>query len=726
MILFNNGTKTFYLESENTSYIMQVLENNTLAHVYYGKKIAQDDMSYYAFYENRSFSAPVYFKRGVRSMETIPQEMPTAGRGDFRTPAVVVLGADGRRVNDLKYVSHKLLSGKPSFPDMPELNVGTENCETLEITLRDEVSGFDAVLYYTVFANSDVISRRTVVKNISANDIKVDAVASLSVDFDVSNFEMISLKGAHNRERHVERYPLHQGVTSIESRRGASSHQLNPFAAFVSPNTDEFSGDAYGVTLVYSADFKISAEVEPFGAARITAGINPEAFSWTLAAGESFVSPEALITYSANGLNGMSQSFHKVSREHLGKLADKSISHPIIINSWEAMYFDMNEEKIRSFVSECKGLGIDTFVLDDGWFGHRDNDTTSLGDWFVDKRKFPEGLNGVIDACRENGMKFGIWFEPEMISKESELYKAHPDWCIHVDGRNPVEARQQLVLDFARDEVVDTVYDMVSAILNEYDISYVKWDMNRHITDNGSNSLPEHRQGEHAHRYILGVYRLMDRIVNAFPNVFFEGCSGGGGRFDYGMLYYMPQIWTSDDSDAHERLKIQYGTSFAYPTSSMVAHVSACPNHQTGRTTPFKTRGEVAQMCNYGYELNIGSLSDEERSQITEQIAKHREMEDLVRNGTFYRIKSPFDTAGCAWSIVSEDKSRAYAMIMYKTAFPNALSDYLKLCGLDENRKYTVKQLGITLSGSTLMNAGLPILQHWGDYDAYAFDLIAE
>lgn len=726
MITFIEQTKTFYLETENSSYIMRLLENNTLSHIYYGAKIAQDDMSYHILYTDRSFSPAIYMQNRATSMDTIPQECPTRGRGDYRLPAVVVEGADSRRVNELKYASHKIISGKPVFAGMPQLDVDTKDCETLEITLRDEVSGFDTLLYYTVFADADVIARRTVVRNTSNGEIKICAAASASMDFEAQPLEMITLEGAHNRERAVERYALHHGTTSVESRRGASSHQLNPFAALVSPNADENSGEVYGITLVYSADFRIAAEVDQFGGIRLNAGINPDTFSWTLAPNEEFSTPEALITYSDCGLNKMSQSFHRVCRRHLGKCADRSLVHPIIINSWEAMYFDMNEEKVCNFVKECKGLGIDTFVLDDGWFGHRDLDNSSLGDWFVDKRKFPQGLGKVIEVCRENGLKFGIWFEPEMISRDSELFRAHPDWCIHVEGRQPVESRQQLVLDMARGEVVDAIYKMVADILNEYDIAYVKWDMNRHITDNGSEFLKDGRQGEHAHRYILGVYDLMNRLVNDFPQVFFEGCSGGGGRFDFGMLYYMPQIWTSDDSDANERLKIQYGTSLVYPPDSMVAHVSACPNHQTGRVTPFETRGEVAQMCNYGYELNIGMLSDEERSQIRSQIERHKQLEPLVKDGTFYRIRSPFDSRACCWSLVSEDKSRAYVMFAYKTAAPTPLPDYLKLCGLDENRKYKINPLGITLSGSTLMKAGIPLLQPQCDYSVLSFDLIAE
>lgn len=726
MIIYNSELKTFYLETENSSYVMRVLDNGTLMHVYYGAKISQDDVSYRNYFRDRSFSPSIVVEGKRTSMNIIPQEYPTFGRGDFRIPAVSVADKDGRRVNNLVYSSHKIVDGKPAIADMPQLDVNTENVQTLEITLVDNDSGFEVVLFYTTFDADDIIARHSTIKNIGNDTIKLHHADSVSLDFDTSDFEIITLHGSHIRERHVERYPLHHGITSVESRRGASSHQLNPFAALVAKNTTELLGDAYGVTLVYSADFKITAEMDQFRSVRLQAGVNPETFSWTLNSGETFTTPEALLTYSAQGLNKMSQNFHAVCRKHLGKCADKTIKHPIIINSWEAMYFDMNEEKIRNFVKEYKGLGIDTFVLDDGWFGHRDRDDSSLGDWFVDRRKFPDGLYGVIDACHENGLNFGIWFEPEMISRDSKLFEEHPDWCIHAGDRVPVEARQQLVLDMSRQEVVDEIYSRVAAILKEYDISYVKWDMNRHITDNGSDWLGADRQGEHAHRYILGVYQLMDRLVNDFPNVFFEGCSGGGGRFDFGMLYYMPQIWTSDDSDANERLKIQYGTSFVYPPSTMVAHVSACPNHQTGRVTPFETRGEVAQMCSYGYELNVGKLSEEERKQIPEQIARHHELEELVNEGTYFRLMSPFETRAAAWELVSADKNKAYAMIAFKTAEPHPVGEFLKLAGLDPQKVYTVKQLGIKLSGSTLMNAGIPVIQPFKDYPAQAFDLISE
>ena len=722
MIAYNNNY--FYLETENTSYIMKKLSNGILQHIYYGAKVSQDDFSYYNLFRECAFS-PLIRRDGYEtSRDTVPQEYPTFGRGDYRQAALLVESAGGRCVNELSYTGYEIFKGKPDMKGLPHLDANTQDIQTLAITMKDVIAGFEVILYYSVFEKEDIISRMVKIINTSEKPIQIRNVASLSIDFETAEFDLISLKGAWARERHVSRRAISQGTTSVESRRGSSSHQLNPFMALAEKNADENKGEVYGFSLIYSADFKALAEVNQLDNTRLQIGINPETFSWKLIPEDSFTSPEALMTYTANGLNAMSQNFHHVCRNHLGKCADKDMIHPIVINSWEAMYFDMSEEKIQQFILNCKGLGIDTFVLDDGWFGHRDDDTTSLGDWSVDKNKFKDGLHSVVDFCHSNGMKFGIWFEPEMISRESLLFKVHPDWCIHCDGAEPVESRQQLVLDMSRSEVVDNIYEQMAKMIKEYDISYIKWDFNRNLTDNGSYTLPEDCQKEHTHRYMLGVYSLMQRLNENFPNVFFEGCSGGGGRFDFGILYYMPQIWTSDDSDAIERLKIQYGTSFVYPPATMVAHVSACPNHQTGRTTPFETRGEVAQMCNYGYELDVGMLSEEEKEQIKAQVAKHRELEPLILRGDYYRLKSPFESNLCVWQLVSEDKSRAYVCAAFQTTVPNPKGEYVRLMGLNENKQYRIMPWNVIVGGDSLMHAGLPLIQPAGwDYKVLAFDL---
>lgn len=723
MIYFAQEEKIFYLETANTSYVMRLLPNGWLTHVYYGKKVGRDDFHYYELFANQCFSPLLWQEGKMCSSDTVPKEYAAFGRGDMRAASFAAAGDNGRSIGELSYVSHQIVAGKVLFYGMPQLDAKPDEADTLIITLRDEVSGCETDLYYSVFEKEDIISRRTVVRNVTDQTVQLQQAASAMMDMESAEFDFVTLAGAWGRERYVERSPLRMGTVSVDSRRGASSHALNPFAALARKNTDDKQGEVYGFSLIYSADFRISVEVSAYNNLRLSMGIQPDTFSWELAPGAQFVTPEALLTFSDKGFNGMSQNFHEICRRQLGKSADRSMRHPVIINSWEAMYFDITEEKLRQFAQDSKDLGIDVLVLDDGWFGHRDRDNSSLGDWYVDKRKFPNGLKPVIDACHENGMDFGIWVEPEMISADSDLYRAHPDWAIHCDDLAPIESRWQLVLDMARPEIVDYIYEKIAAILAENDIAYVKWDMNRNLTDNGSAFLPAHRQKEHTHRYMLGVYDLMDRLTKRFPHILFEGCSGGGGRFDFGILYYMPQFWTSDNSDAIQRLKIQYGTSMVYPPESMVAHVSACPNHQNGRVTPFETRGEVAQMCSFGYELDPGKLTDGERAAIRQQIRKHRRLEFLTQNGDFYRLVSPFETEECGWQIVSKDKKESYVMFCFTLGTTNDRYGYLRLEGLDPDGKYEVAPLGVTLTGATLMNAGLPLRYFEKDFVAVSFEL---
>lgn len=722
MIVYN--APFFFLETEKTSYIMRVTEDNILQHVYYGKKVSRDDFSFYTIHRPWPNDPMLYGKNGNVCLNALPQEYPTFGRGDYRQPALIVEDGRGRRINHLSYVEHELLSGRPMLPGLPCLDRNTEDVQTLVVTMTDEVTGAQVKLHYVVFPHEDIISRYTVVSNPTAEALYLHKADSLSVDLERPDLDLITLEGAHTRERHIARRRVCQGTTSVESRRGTSSAMLNPFAALADGETTETSGDVYGFAFVYSSDFRIAAEGNQMKQTRMQVGLNPETFCWKLMPGETFTSPEALMTFSSEGFGVMSRNFHRVCRSHLGNSARKDLRHPIIINNWEATYFDFTEEKLEKMIQNSSGLGIDMFVLDDGWFGKRDLDRCSLGDWYTCVRKLPRGMQHIAKVCQENGMQFGLWFEPEMISKDSDLYRAHPDWCIHCPGVEPRESRWQLMLDMSRPEVVDNIYDQMAKILSEADIRYIKWDYNRNITDNGSQSLPADRQLEHTHRQMLGVYALISRLTENFPHVFFEGCSGGGGRFDFGMLYYMPQTWTSDDSDAIDRLKIQYGTSFVYPPISMVGHVSAVPNHQNGRVTPFQTRGDVAQICSFGYELDIGALTEEERELIKQQTAHHRELEPLIVDGEFYRLLSPFSGDICAWELVSADCSRAYVM----AAFPNTCaahaSRYLCLQGLDPKAKYHVKQLDVTLSGDTLMHAGLPLKKPFGDYMTMTFDLI--
>lgn len=726
MVVFCEKTKTFYLETDNSSYVLRILPTGMLQHVYYGARIARDDLCEHHLFVERELCPAVTLGETVSSPACIPQEYPCSGRGDFREPALVVQTADGRRVNELCYYSHRIINGKPTLERLPQLETDDTTIQTLEITLSDAVSEFDVCLSYTVFVKEDLIARHSTIINRSGAPLSLLRAASASVDmYSAGQFDILTLDGTWARERGINRRSLCPGTVSIQSCRGASGHQHNPFVALLAKDATERVGEVYGCALVYSGDYRASATLEPFGTVRLQIGICPETFTWKLEPGDSFTTPEALLVYSDKGLNGMSQSFHTACRRYLGKCVDRTLRHPIVINNWEAMYFSLNEEKMTCFIHNCADLGIDTVVMDDGWFGRRNSDSGSLGDWFVNEEKFPNGLQGVIDVCHTHGMNFGIWLEPEMISRNSELFDQHPDWCIHAPGRDPLESRHQLVLDMSREEVVDHVYDTVSGLLSAYNISYVKWDMNRNITDNGSEWLGADRQDEFNHRYILGVYELMHRLTKKFPHVFFEGCSGGGGRFDFGILYYMPQIWTSDDSDAIERLKIQYGTSLVYPPSTMAAHVSACPNHQTGRTVPFKTRGDVAQMFSFGYELDVGILPEDEKHQIREQTARHRQLEALINDGTFYRLRSPFEENYCAWQVVSTDHSRSCVMLAQRTAEPACSGTFLRVCGLDPDRRYNVVQLGKTFAGSTLMNAGLPVLIMRTDYATVIFDIIA-
>lgn len=723
MIYFNDKTKTFYLETEKTSYIFRIIDGCFLSTVYYGAKIDRDDMRDYNFFSGREFCPEIITDGKVTFPTCLLQEYSTFGRGDFRTPAIMVKTNDGRTINQLTFSTYKIHKTKPELENLPSLKNDNKN-STLEVVLEDAISGFSVSLFYSVFDREDAITRWAVIKNISDKKLDILSAASLNLDLsDMQDYDIITLDGAWARERHINRRPLSFGTTSVQSRRGATGHEHNPFIALVNHNTSEDCGQVYATALIYSANFKASVEKDSFNSARCQIGISPDGFSWELLPDATFTTPEAILVYSNNGLNGMSKSFHSLCLNHLGASADKTIRHPIVINNWESMYFEVDGAKMEKFIHNCVGLGIDTVVLDDGWFGTRNSDNGSLGDWFINEAKFPNGLEDIIDLCHENYMNFGIWIEPEMISVKSKLYESHPDWCIHTQNRVPVESRNQLILDFTRKEVVDYVYNTISTLLKKYKISYVKWDMNRNITDNGSDWLWGDRQGEFNHRYILGVYDLARRLTTEFKDVVFEGCSGGGGRFDFGMLYFMPQIWTSDDTDALERMKIQYGTSLVYPPAVMSAHISAVPNHQTGRTVSFETRANVAQFFSFGYELDVGQLTDEEKRAIISQTDYHRSIEALINNGDFYRLCSPFEENYCAWQLVSQDKKKSAVMISQLNAEPASAGRIIRLKGLSPDKKYKVEPLEKIFSGNTLMNAGLPILILQKDRKSFIFNL---
>lgn len=718
-VTFSEKDRVFHLTTQNTSYIFSVFDQNYLCSSYWGKKLRNVNPARLWQGVASGFS-PNYRGAPDRSysLDTIPTEYPVYGGGDYRVPAMAAEFPTGSRLVDLQYRSHTIFKGNVEPEGLPGLSGGDE---TLEVTLEDAFTGLQVILRYVVFEECDLLVRNARILNATGAPVRITRALSASVDLPHMDWDMLTLHGSHARERSVERLRLRRGVQAVESRRGASSHQHNPFLALAAPAATETSGEVYAAALVYSGNFLAQAEGTPNGQTRMQIGIHPADFSWTLAPGEVFTAPEAMLTYSDAGLGGMSRNFHRAIRRHLGHSRFRGQRPPIVINSWEAAYFDVCEDTLLSIIDSCKGLGIDTFVLDDGWFGHRDDDTTSLGDWFVDKRKLPHGLTPLIEKCESIGMSFGLWFEPEMISEDSELYRTHPDWCIRQEGRPYCLGRHQLVLDLSRADVLAYLEESIRRILSANRISYVKWDMNRHITDAYSACLPPERQPELFHRYMLNLYALLDRLTTAFPDVLFEGCSGGGGRFDAGMLYYHPQIWTSDNTDAIDRLRIQAGTSLVYPPVCMAAHVSACPNHQVGRTTPFHTRGLVAMSAAFGYELNPLTLSEEERRQIAAQTAQYRAIAERIQEGDFFRLLDPFTSDHGAWMFVSPDKSRAFVVYVRRLTQP-FVPLRLKLTGLDPDARYYVEEEQAALGGDELMYAGLA-LPPLKDFEALSYTL---
>lgn len=724
-IIYNDQEKVFHLKAAGTSYIIQVTERGHLAHLYWGKGLRHNSFGHmFVPKDGGSFSPggdDIH-----PAMDTLPQEYPAYGAGDFRHPAYQIQLENGTTVTDLQYRSHKIYSGKPDLEGLPATYAESiDEAETLEIELFDTLISLKAKLYYTVFKNFNVVTRSVCFINEGGQELKLLRVLSMSVDFPHYNFDLLHLQGAWARERHIERHPLAHGSQTVESRRGASGHQHNPFIALMTKDAGEKTGEVYGFSLVYSGSFIAQVEVEQYDTTRVSMGINPFDFTWKLAPGCSFQTPEVVMVYSDTGLGGMSRQYHKLYRTRLCRGTYRDQTRPVLINNWEATYFDFNADKILKIAQEGAKLGIELFVLDDGWFGKRDNDRCSLGDWFVNKSKLPGGLEDLANRVNEAGLKFGLWFEPEMVSPDSDLYRAHPDWCLHVPGRTRTEGRNQLILDFSRKEVCDAIIEMLSNILAASPIAYVKWDMNRNMTEIGSAALSADRQRETAHRYMLGLYRVMEEITSKFPDILFESCSGGGGRFDPGILYYMPQTWTSDDTDAVERLKIQHGTSIVYPASTMGSHVSAVPNHQVHRLTPLETRGHAAMCGNFGYELDLTKLSEEDKVIIRDQVDTYKEIRDIVQFGDMYRLLSPFEGNETAWIFVSEDKSEAYVTYFRVLAGPNPALSKLRLDGLDESKDYLIVGTDLTVGGDVLMNSGLNVPNLSGDYRSCTWRLKA-
>ena len=699
-IFYDENQKSFYLGAGKASYVLHVDEDGRLLNQHWGARVPDGalspDFSHY----------PTLASFDPRT-NALPWELPTRGSGWYGEPAVAATNAKGDDMVQLTYVSHAIYMGKNRLPGLPATFARREgDAETLEIELMDRLTGLRVTAVYGVFERTGAITRSLRLENESGEDMQINGVLSASAPVHGSGCDVIHLKGAWARERHVMRQTQGEGEYRIFSQRGASGHEANPFLALCEKSATEFSGEVWAVSLVYSGSFEALSYVNNTENIRLSIGLNPDVFTWKLEPGETFVSPEAAMVYSPDGLNGMSHAFHRLYSENLMRSKWFERDRPILINNWEATYFNFNEEKILQIARRAKELGVEMLVLDDGWFGKRNTDNCSLGDWVVNPEKLPGGLNGLSDRLHDLGLKFGLWFEPEMISPDSDLYRAHPDWCLHVDGRARVEMRNQLILDLSRKEVQDYIIESVSAVLESARIEYVKWDMNRNMTEPFSGAQTPERQKETQHRYMLGLYRVLEEITARFPEILFESCSGGGGRFDPGMLYYMPQTWTSDDSDAVERMFIQYGTSFVYPPCAMGAHVSAVPNHQTGRTTAMQTRGDVALGGNFGFELDLSQLSDADAETVRRLIEREKQVRTLVRTGEFTRLLSPFDQPYAAWQFRARDNSEALICayrLMTRPATPHLL---LRASGLDESAAY-MDDDGNTCSGAALTRYGL-------------------
>lgn len=719
MIKYNKELKAFMLSGKSYTYAMYINVHGMLQNVYYGAKISDFDLNYAVSKAANNGVPAIDDINKDCAYDYLPSECGFFGHGDFREPTLIIERNDGSTMSRFKYKSHKIKTTLPDLAGMPHIRKGGK---TLSIVLKDDFSATEITLNYTVFENSDVIVRNSEIKNVGKEKISLKRAYSFCLELENGEYSTLRLAGRWANERAVQIAPVVHGTTRLETLRGASSHLTNPFMGILRDKCDENTGECYGVQLIYSGSFAIDLAATTNGPIRIQGGVNDINFNWKLNSKEKFVTPQVAICYSSEGLGQMSRSYSDFLREYVINPNYSYNQRPIVVNNWEATYFNFNNEKLFAIIDEAAKLGIDTFVLDDGWFGKRDDDRTSLGDWFVNEEKLKGGIDTVINYCIDKGLKFGLWFEPEMISEKSVLYKEHPDFAIQKQGVEPVRSRNQLVLDFSRDDVVEYVYGMLSKMLKMHKISYVKWDMNRNITECYSSALPEDRQGELMHRYILGVYKLAEKLTNEFPNVIFEGCAGGGGRFDAGMLYYFPQIWTSDDTDAYERTKIQWGTSICYPLSAMSCHVSACPNHQTNRVVPYKTRGVIASLGATGYELDLSKLSDDEKAQTKQQIEDYKKISSLILNGDLYRLSNPFNTNYFCFSVVAKDKKYIYVAGERFRGVPCDFARILKLKGLAPEKKYFVEELNITATGKALMNVGLTI-PFLGDNEAWCWHI---
>lgn len=727
-IIYCEKDRTFTLQTKNTTYQMQVDQYGFLLHLYYGKK-TEGCMDYLLTHYDRGFSGNPYDAGEDRtySMDVLPQEFPCYGNGDFRSTAFVVENADGSMSCDLRYKSHTILKGKYNLKGLPAVYASDEEAQTLEILMEDPVTGVMVILLYGVLSELDIITRSVCIKNESNGKIYLNKIESASLDFLYGDYELLTFYGRHAMERNVQRVPVVHGTQKIGSVRGTSSHQYNPMMILAERKTTEDKGNCYAMSFVYSGCFQGEVLKDQLNQTRMMLGLQEEAFRYPLEKNEMFKAPEVILSYSSRGMNQLSQNLHQCIRKHICRGKYKEQVRPVLINSWEASYFDFTGDTIYELAKAAKEVNIDMLVMDDGWFGKRDDDNSGLGDWFVNEKKLGGTLGNLIERINDLGVKFGIWIEPEMVSEDSELYRKHPDWALTIPGRRPVRSRNQLVLDFSRKEVVDEIYSQICKVLDQGNIEYVKWDMNRSLMDIYSATTKD--QGRVLHDYVLGLYDFLERLVQRYPNLLIEGCSGGGGRFDAGMMYYTPQIWCSDNTDAIDRLQIQYGTSFGYPVSVVGSHVSAVPNHQTGRKTPLHTRGVVAMSGTFGYELNLMNLSEEEKQEIREQIAEYKSYAPIIQNGLYYRLSNPTEEEICAWEHVYTDEkeqSKVLLNIVMQAIHGNMTVNYVKLQGLEEAAVYREEKSGKRYTGSALMYGGMPLPVELGEYQAYQYCFVRE
>lgn len=720
-IRIDHETGLITLHTLHTSYQMWADGQGVVHHLYYGPAIGGSDLRGLEFYSDCGFSPqPAGMDRQRDySLDTLCQEYTGSGVGDYRIGCLRLAGPDGGRAADLRFVSAEAVPGKYALPGLPAACAEDGACETLRLKLRDAVHGLTVTLLYGVFAQADVITRAALLENEGSGPIRLDKAASACLDLPFGPWELIHFHGRHCMERQPERVPLSHNIQTLRSARGASSHQHNPFAILAAPHTTEEAGECLGAMLVWSGNFKIECEVSQMQSTRLVAGVSDDDFSWTLEPGGQFAAPEVLFCYSDQGLSELSARYHRFLQRHIIRSPWRDKPRPILINNWEATYMDFDAQRIWDIARQARDLGVEMLVLDDGWFGERSDDSSGLGDWQFNEKKLGCTFDQLIGRVREMGLLFGLWIEPEMVCANTALYAAHPDWALSIPGRAPATGRSQLVLDLGRPDVVEYLYDLFHRLLAEHDIAYIKWDMNRNLTDVYSRALPPERQGEAAYRYMLGLYSLLDRLTRDFPQVLFEGCAGGGGRFDAGMLCYCPQIWCSDDTDAIHRIKIQYGTSFGYPPCAMGSHISASPNHQTGRSTLLSTRAVVAMAGTFGYELDLQKLTADEKEMVKAQIVRYKQLQPLLLEGRCERLTDAVtDTCFTAWQFTAPDRSRAAVSVVVIDPQANPWPIHIRLRGLDPQALYHESLTERVYTGAALCHAGLtlPIMQ--GDYPA--------